>query len=107
MGVADGEFWATSKTSNLLTRNAGKPATFGRVQLWGAFEPVAGWVIYAQGEAETGKARAGSESDDVYSNQFGIRYAGSAAFVVDLGRLTPLIGTFSSISSLPRFHAWK
>jgi signal transduction histidine kinase/DNA-binding response OmpR family regulator len=55
-GIADGEFWATSKTSNLLTRNAGRAATLGRLQVWGAYEPVRRFLVYAQGELETGSA---------------------------------------------------
>jgi hypothetical protein len=95
-GVADGEFWSTNATSNLLTRNAGSPTGLARLQVWGAYEPLSHWVIYAQGEAEAGKARNVDETNDVYSNQFGIRYAAHPAFVVDVGRLTPVIGTFSS-----------
>ena len=86
-GIADGEFWSTNATSNLLTRNEGRPAGLGRLQLWGAFEPVRRIVLYAQGEIETGSAAdAGSE---VYTNQFGIRYVRSAAFTIDASRLTP------------------
>lgn len=95
-GIVDGEVWSTDTTSNLLTRNRGRPATLARVQLWGAYEPFNSWVIYAQGEGEFGSARAVGEENDIYSNQFGIRYAPSPKFVVDAGRLTPIIGTFSS-----------
>ena len=93
-GIVDGEVWSTDTTSNLLTRNRGRPATLARVQLWGAYEPFSNWVIYAQGEGEFGNARASGEDNEVYSNQFGVRYAPSAKFVVDAGRLTPIIGTF-------------
>lgn len=95
-GIADGEFWATSATSNLLTRNAGKPATLGRVQLWGAFEPVSGLVLYAQGEFDGGSAYQDVNKYETQSDQFGVRYAASRTFVVDVGKLTPLIGTFAS-----------
>src|SRR4051812_2611779 len=47
-GVVDGEAWSTSKTSNLLTRNNGHAAALGRIQLWGAYEPFRGLVLYAQ-----------------------------------------------------------
>src|SRR5438067_1741786 len=70
-GVADGEAWSTTSKSNLLTRNAGRPAELARVQLWGAFEPARHWVLYAQGEVEAGNARNESGANDVYSNQFG------------------------------------
>jgi len=95
-GIVDGEVWSTDTTSNLLTRNRGRPATLARVQLWGAYEPFTNWVIYAQGEGEFGNGRHGGEDNEIYSNQFGIRFAPSQKFVVDAGRLTPIIGTFSS-----------
>jgi hypothetical protein len=53
-------------------------------------------VLYAQGKAEAGNARSTSETHDVYSDQFGIQYSPTQKFVVDVGRLTPLIGTFST-----------
>jgi hypothetical protein len=95
-GIVDGEVWSTDTTSNLLTRNRGRPATLARIQLWGAYEPFRNWVVYAQGEGEFGNGRHGGEDNEVYSNQFGLRYAPSALFVVDAGRLTPIIGTFTS-----------
>ena len=95
-GIVDGEVWSTDTTSNLLTRNRGRPATLARVQLWGAYEPFRNWVIYGQAEGEFGNGRSGGEDNDVYSNQFGIRFAPSQKFVIDAGRLTPLLGTFSS-----------
>jgi hypothetical protein len=95
-GIVDGEVWSTDTTSSLLTRNRGRLATLARVQLWGAYEPFRNWVIYGQGEGEFGNARSGGEDNEIYSNQFGIRYAPSQKLVVDAGRLTPIIGTFSS-----------
>jgi hypothetical protein len=95
-GILDGEAWSTNASSNLLTRNVGRPAGLGRLQLWGAYEPLRHWVLYAQGEGEAGNARNSVETHDVYSDQFGIQYSPTQMFVVDAGRLTPLIGTFSS-----------
>jgi hypothetical protein len=95
-GVLDGEGWATNTSSNLLTRNAGRPAGLGRLQLWGAFEPATHWILYAQGEVEAGNARGTSEPPEIYSDQFGIQYSLTHRFVVDVGRLTPLIGTFAT-----------
>ena len=43
-GIVDGEGWSTNASSNLLTRNAGRPSGLARVQLWGAFEPVRNWL---------------------------------------------------------------
>ncbi|HTE45444.1 MAG TPA: hypothetical protein VK636_09395 [Gemmatimonadaceae bacterium] len=94
-GIADLEAWSTNTTSNLLTRNAGKPGVVGRVQLTGAYEFARGWVVYAQGEAVGGDARAKSESEHFSSDHFGLRYAPSRALVFDGGRLTPVLGTFS------------
>lgn len=94
-GLADGEFWSTNARSNFLTRNGGSPATLGRVQLWGAYEPVSRLVFYAQGELEGGDARRDIDNTDVYTDQFGVRYAAARALVVDAGRLTPVIGTFA------------
>jgi hypothetical protein len=95
-GVLDGEAWATNSSSNLLTRNGGRPGGVGRLQLWGAFEPAKHWVLYGQIEDEAGNARTVKESHDLYSDQFGIQFAPSAVFVVDAGRFNPLIGAFSS-----------
>lgn len=94
-GIADGEGWSTNTTSSLLTRNNGKPGVVGRLQLWGAIEPIPHLVLYAQGEGETGPARA-REDYSVHSDQFGVRYVGSRAFTADAGRLVPVIGTFAA-----------
>src|SRR5947208_1647977 len=69
-GLADGEFWATTKHSNLLTRNDGKPGELYRVQLWGAVEPLRHVVFYAQTEVEGGHAGAESNSLEFYRDQF-------------------------------------
>jgi signal transduction histidine kinase/DNA-binding response OmpR family regulator len=92
-GVADGEFWSTNATSNLLTRNNGHPGEVGRLEMWGAYEPVQGLIFYADGVAEGGSARSTADRYTLNSNQFGVRYTTSSAFTVDVGRLTPLIGT--------------
>jgi len=94
-GIVDGEFWSTNATSNLLTRNVGRASGLGRIQMWGAYEPISRLVVYAQGQLEGGPAR-GEPGSEVYTNQFGVRYLASPAFVVDVGRFTPIIGTFSS-----------
>jgi signal transduction histidine kinase/CheY-like chemotaxis protein len=95
-GVADAEFWSTNATSNLLTRNNGRPGAVGRLEMWGAYEPVPGLIVYADGLAEGGPARSATDRYDVTSNQFGIRYTASPALTVDVGRLTPVIGTTAS-----------
>jgi hypothetical protein len=93
-GIADGEAWSTSNSSNLLTRNAGRPAGLGRLELWGAFEPVHGLVFYAEGNGEGGPARS-ERGTTIYANQLGVRYATTPVFVVDVGKMTPVIGTFA------------
>jgi hypothetical protein len=95
-GVADGELWSTSATSNLLTRNGGKFSELARLQLWGAYEPVTGLVFYGQLSGEVGSATRDTSRHELESEQFGIRYAMSRAFVIDAGRLTPIVGTFAS-----------
>jgi hypothetical protein len=95
-GIVDGEFWSTSSTSNLLTRGGGGAASgLGRLELWGAYEPFSRLVIYGQGQFEGGPAR-GEPGTEVYTNQFGVRYLASPAFVFDAGRVTPIIGTFAT-----------
>jgi hypothetical protein len=93
-GIVDGEGWSTSNSSNLLTRNNGQPAGLGRLELWGAYEPFSGFVIYAEGAGEGGPARS-DRGTTIYANQLGVRYATTPAFVVDLGKMTPVIGTFA------------
>ena len=94
-GIVDAEGWSTNATSNLLTRNGGKPAGAGRIQLWGAVEPLPSLVLYGQTEREFGPASTYAGSD-VYTDQFGARYVFSPAFVVDAGRFAPLVGTFAA-----------
>ena len=78
-GIADGEGWFTNNSSNLLTRNGGRPAGLLRLDLWGAAEPVRGLVFYAEGYGESGPA--GSErttTTSFWGNQLGVRYAHDA-----------------------------
>lgn len=93
-GIVDGEGWSTNNSSNLLTRNAGNPAGLARLDLWSAFEPFTGFVIYGEGSAEGGPARA-ERGTTIYGNQLGVRYARTPALVIDVGKMTPVIGTFA------------
>jgi len=93
-GIVDAEGWSTTANSNLLTRGNGRAAGLGRLTAWGAYEPFAKLVLYAEGEVETGNATPDRETD-VYSHQFGLRYSPSRLAVLDVGRTTPVIGTFA------------
>jgi hypothetical protein len=97
-GLADGELWSTTGTSNLLTRNAGRPAGLARLQLWSAVEPVRRFVIYGQATMETGAASTEllGRSYRASVEQFGLRFTPSPAFVFDGGRLTSVVGTFAA-----------
>ena len=94
-GIVDVEGWSTTATSNLLTKNHGNVAGLARVQAWGAIEPLPSFVLYAQGEAETGSATPAS-STRPQTEQFGLRYGRSELLVLDAGRIAPVIGTFAS-----------
>ena len=94
-GIVDVEGWSTNTTSNLLTKNHGNVAGLARLQAWGAIEPLPSVVLYAQGEAETGSASPASSARP-QTEQFGIRYGQSERFIVDAGRISPIIGTFAS-----------
>jgi hypothetical protein len=94
-GIVDVEGWSTNATSNLLTRNRGNLAGLARLQAWGAIEPLPSVVLYAQGEAATGSAVPTSNTR-AEAEQFGLRYGRTEHFVVDAGRITPVIGTFAS-----------
>jgi hypothetical protein len=93
-GIVDAEGWSTNAKSNLLTRGDGHAAGLGRLTAWGAYEPFSKIVFYAEGEVESGNATHDRETD-VYSHQYGVRYSASRLVVLDLGRTTPIIGTFA------------
>jgi hypothetical protein len=95
-GIADVEFWSTDSGSNLLTRNFGRPGALGRLDLWGAAEPWRGMVFYAQGEAAGGPAQNSTGRIDAGFEQLGVRYSPSTAFVLDLGKMPGIVGTFAA-----------
>lgn len=95
-GIADAEFWSTDSNSNLLTRNHGQPGTLVRLQLWGAFEPWSGLVLYALGEGAFGSAENNVGRVAGSLDQLGVRYTRSAAFVLDIGKMTHPLGTFAA-----------
>jgi hypothetical protein len=94
-GLADAEFWNTDSGSVLLTRNHGRPAALGRVNLWGAAELGSRVVVYAAGTAEGGKARH-EPGTEWYTDMAGVRYTRSDALVVDAGKMPHPVGAFAS-----------
>jgi hypothetical protein len=94
-GIVDAEFWRTDSGSVLLTRNSGRPGVLGRLQLWSAAEPLPGLIFYAQGQVERGRARQESGTT-AELEQLGVRYVRSEAFALDIGKMTPVVGTFAA-----------
>jgi hypothetical protein len=94
-GIADAEAWKTDSGSILLTRNGGRPSFLGRMHLWGAAGVGRHVVVYAAGTAETGDARNESGTE-WYTELAGVRYTRSDAFVIDAGKIQPVIGTFAA-----------
>ena len=94
-GIADAEAWKTDSGSVLLTRNGGHPSFLGRMHLWGAAGLGQHVVVYAAGTMETGDARDESGTE-WYTELAGVRYTRSNAFVVDVGKIQPVVGTFAA-----------
>jgi len=92
-GIVDGEYWSTDSNSNLLSKNGGKPAGLARLHAWTAVELLRGLVAYGMVEGLAGNA---AEESELEAEQYGLRYTGSSALVVDVGRIPALIGTFAS-----------
>jgi hypothetical protein len=95
-GVVDAEVWATDSASPLLTRNAGRPSALARLGLWSAIEPRRGFVLFAQGEAEAGTARADSERTEFYLERIGVRLSPSRALIIEGGKMAHPVGAFAS-----------
>src|SRR4051812_34556058 len=94
-GIAEAEAWKTDSGSILLTRNGGQPSFLGRMHLWGAAGVGRHVVAYAAGTMETGNARTKSGTE-WYAELAGVRYTQSNAFVIDAGKIQPVIGTFAA-----------
>jgi len=94
-GLIDLEGWSTDSSSNLLTRNFGRPGSVVRGQLWSAIEPVRGLFVFGLGEVETGTAREFTKRyTSVELAQAGVRWARHRAVVVNAGRMFHPIGVF-------------
>src|SRR6476619_1945987 len=94
-GIADAEAWTTDSGSILLTRNGGQPSFLGRMHLWGAAGLGRHVVVYAAGTVETGNARSESGTE-WYTELAGVRYTQSNAFVIDAGKIAPVVGTVAA-----------
>lgn len=99
LGTVDAELWDTDTSSNLLSRNGGRPSTLARVTLWGAVEPHARLVLYGLAAYETGSA-IGIPHHEL--EQLGLRYTPSARAVVDAGKIAMPLGGFSA-----RRFSWR
>jgi hypothetical protein len=94
-GVLDAEVWKTDSLSSLLARNGGRPGAMGRIGLWAAAEPWRDVVMFGQLSAETGPGRH-EEGSELYVTQYGTRWSPSDAFTLEAGKMTHVVGTFSS-----------
>lgn len=74
-GIADLELWKTDARSVLLSRAGGRLAPAATVHLWTAWEPAAGFTLYALGEAE---AARGEHEVELGIDQAGVRWARSS-----------------------------
>ena len=97
-GTLDAEGWSTDTGSAMLTRNGGKPAGVGRLQLWGAVEIAPGAVGYALGQftGATGESERQAELE-----MAGVRFT-RGRFMLDAGKITSPIGSFAS-----RRFSWR
>jgi hypothetical protein len=94
-GVLDAEMWKTDSLSSLLARNDGRPGAMARLGLWGAAEPWRDVVVFGQLSAETGPGRH-EEGSEVYVTQYGSRWSPRDAFVLEVGKMSHIVGAFSS-----------
>ena len=93
LGAVDAELWDTDTSSNLLSRNGGRPSTLARLTLWGAVQPHARLAMYGLAEYEAGPA-AGNAS--LQLEQLALRYSPSSRLVVDAGKITMPLGSFAA-----------
>jgi hypothetical protein len=99
LGAVDAELWDTDTSSNLLSRNAGRASTLGRLTLWGAMQPHPRLVLYGLAESQFGSA---VDSAHHRVEQAAIRYTISSRAVLDAGKITMPLGTFSA-----RRFSWR
>ena len=91
-GIAASEYWNTGTTSNLLSRNNGRPAVAMQLDIWAAIEPVSAVVLHALMSVDH---ESGTDTQ-IELEQYGLRYTKSRALVLDAGRILSPIGVFAS-----------
>jgi hypothetical protein len=94
-GVVDAELWKTDTGSALLARNRGRVGALGRLDAWGAIEPLRDLVLFGEVMVESGPARDESGTE-LSPKQFGLRYSPSDAFTIEGGRIQHVVGSFAS-----------
>ena len=99
LGHVDAELWETDTSSNLLSRNSGRPSTLGRLTLWGAVEPHSRLVLYALLESELGSAVDAAHHD---LEQVALRYTPDSRLAVEAGKITMPLGGFAG-----RRFSWR
>ncbi|MEO7457176.1 MAG: hypothetical protein ABIY52_13010 [Gemmatimonadaceae bacterium] len=94
-GVSDLELWKTDDKSTLLHRTNGQPGVIARGDVWAAVEPIRNVVLFGEVWAEGGSARL-EQGGDIYTRQYGVRWAPTDAFSAEGGQIRNIVGTFSS-----------
>jgi hypothetical protein len=96
-GIATGELSKSDTLSRLLTRNGGRAASVGRLDVLGAADLHGGFQLLGLGELETGDGRPPrevSEGTEIALEQAVLRYTRFPALVIDAGKLVSPVGTF-------------
>jgi hypothetical protein len=79
----------------LLARSNGRAGPVARADVWAAIEPMRNTILFGEimGETGSGRDEPGSE---YYVKQFGLRFSPADGFSIEAGKVTPIVGTFSS-----------
>lgn len=93
--ITDAELWSTDSGSRLLTRDDGHVAPLLRVQLFAAAQLGDHWSLRSLTEFETGKATEDGDTH-VDFDQVELRYVGSPALLVGVGRFIHPVGAFGA-----------
>jgi len=93
--ITDGEVWSTDSGSRLLARDDGHVAPLFRMQLFAAAQLGDHWSLHSLTELETGKATDDGKTH-VDFDQAELRYVGSPALIVGVGRFIHPVGAFGA-----------